>query len=197
MKKYLLISSYLSAIILIFVSFTSVIGYQYTSSDAKGLSPLFNIRIQRAIDLADKDIQYEYLGKGEENSILFPIRDREVSLIYQAINKFNHMDDGLLRFNIQQINQMYLIKDMKIENLQGIINKLEQILQNNEEIIQNLHDDLDNPITKPFTIYRPLYILILLIFVIIFGLYIPLISLYAGVTCDPCCFIYDPTTFRI
>jgi hypothetical protein len=197
MKKFLLIGSYLSIVIIILIPYANVVGYQYISPDAKELSPLFDIRIQRAIDADSKDITYEYLGRGEENSILFPTRNREESLIYRVIKIIKNEDSEWLIGKIQHINPIVLYKDMNYRNLQGLISKLHNILQKNEEIINNLETDLNNPIIKPFTIYRPLYILILLIFLLIFGLYIPIMSLYAGVTCDPCCFIYDPKTFRI
>lgn len=197
MKKYLLVGSYLSAGILIFVSFSSVIGYQFISTDGKGLSPLFNIRIQRAIDVDSKEIKYEYLGQGEESSIQFPFRESEVSLIYKVLKNIRYLDDEWFRYKIRQINRIYPNINLNYENLQEKINTLYQIMQNNKDIITNFQSDTDNPIIKPFTIYRPLYILILLIFLLIFGLYIPIISIYAGVTCDPCCFIYDPKTFNI
>ena len=197
MKKFLLIGSYLSVVIIILIPYTNVVGYQYISLDAKESSPLFDIRTQRAIDANSKDITYEYLGRGEENSILVPTREREEFLIHEAIKIINNKDSEWLMYKIQQINRMALHKNMNYRNLQGLISKLHIIFQNNEEIVNYLETDLDNPIMKPFTIYRPLYILILLIFLLIFGLYIPIMSLYAGVTCDPCCFIYDPKTFRI
>ena len=53
-------------IILIMVSFTSVVGYRSVESEVKA-SPLFHIRTSRAIDVETEDLTCDYVGKGEES----------------------------------------------------------------------------------------------------------------------------------
>jgi len=196
MNKKILIGNIIAVTILIGVSFTSVVGYNSVEYNI-GVSPLFNIRSSRAIDEARQNLSCKYVGKGEKNSILFPTRNGELSLIYKVIKKINQIGNNFIGLNIQQANLIYFDKEINNKNFQVNVNNLDQILQNNKDITHHLYDEFDNPIIKPFTIYRPIYLLIVLIFILIFGFYLSFISLYAGVTCDPCCFIYDPKTFRI
>ena len=77
------------------------------------------------------------------------------------------------------------------------MDSLYQIRKNPNEIINNLNDWLDNPMIQPFTVYRFFYLLIILFFMLVIALWIPFMSLYAGVTCDPCCYIQLPDTLGI
>jgi len=198
MKKKILTLSLVAVAILILVSFTGVVGYQTTkSSTIATASPLFTVRSSRAIDEESKDFTCDYVGKGEENEVLFPLRDRELSFIYLAIKKLDKMDVEMIKSRFQQNNLLYLEKLIGNENLNELMDSLYQIRKNPKEIINNLNDWLDNPMIQPFTIYRPLYLLIILFFMLVIGLWIPFMSLYAGVTCDPCCYIPLPDTLGI
>ncbi|UCF13426.1 MAG: hypothetical protein JSW06_03995 [Thermoplasmatales archaeon] len=92
MNKKILLGSILSVIILILVSFTSVIGYRSVGSDVK-VSPLFNIRSSKAIGKERKDIDSNYIGMGVENVLSIPKRESETSRTQKAIDIINYMDD--------------------------------------------------------------------------------------------------------
>ena len=196
MNKKILIGSIIAVAILISVSFTSVVGYNSVTSDVKA-SPLFTVRSSRAIDEESRDIACDCVGKGEVNEISFPVRDRELSLIYLTIKKLDKIDAELIRFRFQQNNLLYLEKLIGNENLNELMDSLYQIRKNPNEIINNLNDWLDNPMIQPFTVYRFFYLLIILFFMLVIALWIPFMSLYAGVTCDPCCYIQLPDTLGI
>lgn len=67
MKTVIKIASFFTAIILTIVTFTSVVGYQSAQSIENNIySPLFNIKIQRAINkTSEGTITLNYLGKGK------------------------------------------------------------------------------------------------------------------------------------
>ncbi|UCF13417.1 MAG: hypothetical protein JSW06_03950 [Thermoplasmatales archaeon] len=92
MNKKILLCSIVSVVILILVSFTSVIGYRSIESDVK-VSPLFNIRSSKAIGKESKDLTSDYVGKGKENILSIPKRDSETSRIQKIIDMICKMDD--------------------------------------------------------------------------------------------------------
>ena len=64
MNKKILLGSIIAAVILVLVSFTSVVGYSSVKSTSGKASPLFSIRTSRAIDEETKDFTCDYVGKG-------------------------------------------------------------------------------------------------------------------------------------
>ena len=94
MNKKILIGSIIAVAILILVSFTGVVGYQTTkSSTIAKASPLFTVRSSRAIDGESKDLNCDYVGKGEEIVLSIPKRDTHQYLISKLINMIRKMDD--------------------------------------------------------------------------------------------------------
>ena len=63
MKKKILIGSIIAVVILVLVSFSSVVGYRSVNSDSKIESPLFRIRNEKG------EVSSNYLGKGEDITI--------------------------------------------------------------------------------------------------------------------------------
>ena len=92
MNKKILISSIMAVAVLIGVSFTSVVGYRSVTSDVN-VSPLFNIRTNRAIDEEGEDLRCEYVGKGEEINILILKIDDKIALFQKVMDKISKMDD--------------------------------------------------------------------------------------------------------
>jgi hypothetical protein len=94
MNKKILIGSIIAVVILILVSFTGVVGYQTTkSSTIARASLLFSIRSKRAIDRDSRDLNCDYVGKGEESDLSIPKRDDRAVLIKKAIDSIRFMDD--------------------------------------------------------------------------------------------------------
>ncbi len=57
------------------------------------LSPLFNIRKQRAIDEESEELSCEYIGKGIENILSFPKRYYVAELMQKFANIIKKMDE--------------------------------------------------------------------------------------------------------
>jgi hypothetical protein len=95
MKKSPLIGiSILAVILLVLGSFTNVVGYQSVKSSGVNGSPLFSVRTKRATNQAREDnLTSNYLGKGKENLIRFPIRDNKTELMIKAIQYIGKMND--------------------------------------------------------------------------------------------------------
>ena len=95
-KKILFGGSIAAAIIIVLVSFTSVVGFQSVKMPSKVAdSPLFSIRTQRAIQKESKDIfSCEYLGKDKQAIISFPKRDNRMVLIQKIIDTIKGMDSN-------------------------------------------------------------------------------------------------------
>ncbi len=131
MSKKLLIGSIIAIIIIVGVSFTSVVGYNGVESNLKA-SPLFNIRTNRAIDEESHDLTYDYVGKGEEIDIPIPKRNITIELISKAIKIISKMDKNELKKLIDLIKVNY----NNINNGKFILNKDIDILKDeNQQLI--------------------------------------------------------------
>jgi hypothetical protein len=99
-------------VLLIFVSFTNVVGIQSTTSDSENNSPLFNIRTNKATnDENNRIIISNYLGKGV-NALSFSLQDNKTSLIRSFIRRVKTMDDE--SFNHIIINAFYQIRQKNV-----------------------------------------------------------------------------------
>ena len=72
-NKILTIGSILAVAILLGVSFTSVVGYSNNRSISLSVSPLYNIRTNRAIENGEDITTCDYLGK--EKGLTIPISE--------------------------------------------------------------------------------------------------------------------------
>ena len=68
MNKKILIGSICTTIILILVSFSSVVGYN-PENKAISNSPLFGVRTSNAINQKQNALNYNYVGKGKLNTL--------------------------------------------------------------------------------------------------------------------------------
>jgi len=134
MNKKILIGSIIAVAILVGVSFTSVVGYNSVESDVKA-SPLFNIRTSRAIDEEGKDLNFNYIGMGEESILSIPTRDNRHDLIQKVIDYIIGMDDT--RFNKFTRLFVYQAKnEIKDIDNNDIIDALLHI-RDNPELLKN------------------------------------------------------------
>jgi len=92
MNKKILLGSLIAVVVLIGVSFTSVVGFRSVVSDVKA-SPLFNIRNSGAIDEESEDIVCEYVGKGENINLLIPNQVGDIGLLRKFVEQISIMDD--------------------------------------------------------------------------------------------------------
>ncbi|UCF13424.1 MAG: hypothetical protein JSW06_03985 [Thermoplasmatales archaeon] len=93
MNKKILVGSIIAVVILILVSFTSVVGYDSVKSTSAINSPLFGIRTKRAIGQGQEDITTDYLGHGEQTNIQFSSRMKKIEQIQKAIGIISKMSD--------------------------------------------------------------------------------------------------------
>ena len=141
-KKILLGSSLGAVVILILVSFTGVVGYQTTkSSTIAKASPLFNTRINRAIDNEIEDMNCNYVGKNRRSLIVLASPDRRITLIREFVDKISMMNDkiftGLLIRILNLINNNDKIRN---ENKIEIIITLQYLKNNPDETMEYLKD---------------------------------------------------------
>ena len=102
MNKKILIGSIIAVVILVLVSFTGVVGYQTTqSSTIAKASPLFTVRSSRAIDEESRDLNCDYVGKGEESVLSIPKRDSKTASFQKFIDRISKMDDETFHRLIQ------------------------------------------------------------------------------------------------
>ena len=93
MDKKILVGSIIAVAVLIGVSFTSVVGFHSVKSTSAIHSPLFGIRIRRAIGQRQQDISTDYLGYGESINIYLTGRIRRAEQVQKAIDILRDMDD--------------------------------------------------------------------------------------------------------
>ena len=91
MKKKILIGSIIAVVILILVSFSSVVGFQSVKSDSKIESPLFGVRTNRAINDENNGVKSDYIGKGKEIKIHLPKRSNEVISFKKIVKRFQNI----------------------------------------------------------------------------------------------------------
>ena len=172
MNKKILIGSIIAVVVLIGVSFTSVVGYNNVVSDVKA-SPLFNIRSSRAIDEESEDFSCEYVGKGEEINIQIPKRNSYGFLINRALNRLLEMDkDSVINF----INKF--IKDRKIwiDNFKnmGYINE-SQSNKNNLFTVNTFVCDSEFPIPSIFVVYEDVCLIQIIVALLIASIVGPIL----------------------
>ena len=86
MRKSPLIGvSIIAVVLLVLGSLTNVVGYQSVKSTSMNDSPLFKTRTQKATNQQQNIITSQYLGKGKENLLYFPMRDNRTELLKKVI----------------------------------------------------------------------------------------------------------------
>ena len=91
MNKRIFIGCLIAIAVLIGLSFTSVSGYNNVESNQKN-SPLFDIRINSAIQKDSKPFTSNYLGKSKQNVIYFPQKDNKLNSFRKAIEGISEMN---------------------------------------------------------------------------------------------------------
>ena len=119
-KKPLIGVSIVAVVLLVLGSLTNVVGYQTVKSTAVNESPLFSLRTQKANNYLNNVISSQYLGKGKDSLLQFPIRDNKTELLKTVFESIKNMDDAtfqrflvLLRQCLKEttsLNEMHLIE---------------------------------------------------------------------------------------
>jgi hypothetical protein len=142
MRKKFLIGSVIAVVILILVSFTSVVGFQSFNNNPTVNSPLFGLRINRAIGEESKELNCKYAEN--DNKLPFPRNDKR-TLFNKIINNLKteewkleiQVSGGLLGYNVavkNLLNETFngrLIMNITIKSLWMLAGR---ILRLDEEI---------------------------------------------------------------
>jgi hypothetical protein len=108
-KRLLVVGSILAVALLLGVSFTSVIGYSSRQSNSVCVSPLYNIRTNRAIDNGVYVTTCDYIGKGKEFTIQLPSHGWGFGLLQDALERITRIDGD--EFNKFIADMLYYIEN--------------------------------------------------------------------------------------
>ena len=128
MKNKILIGSIVAALLLVLVSFTSVIGFQSSRYNSAVNSPLFKIRTQMVLDTESKDVICDYIGKGEESILSIPTRNEKTELVQKFIDRIRKMDDITFnKFIGLVVNRLQQENNINENDINEIITSLKQL----------------------------------------------------------------------
>ena len=142
MKNKLLIGgSAVAVVVLVLASFNPVVGFNSVESTAKD-SPLFSVRINRAIDRESKDLTYNYVGKGEATEIYLPERNDRIESVDNLINLITRMDDKSLQ-KLAYLIMYYLHnnEDTQEFDYKEILQSLKQLKDNPDIVNQYMTEE--------------------------------------------------------
>ena len=174
MKQNILVGSIIAVTILISLSFTSVIGYITIKSDPMSSSPLFNVRINKAIGEESKVIFRQYFSEG--STLWFPKCDDEAILTQKIVDSISKMDDETFEKSIAfLINSILGDKRFFRLNSDGIREAF-YLLRNNDKSMPLFEVDTGNTIFGydctirwPFCIIKYIFELIGILIIWCFG----------------------------
>ena len=129
-----------AAIIIVLASFTSVIGEQKRHSSGMNDSPLFSIRVKRAIKEENKDaITLNYLGKENRVSLSFPQRDDKMEQAEKVIYLISRMSEDTFHTYVTVVsNKLYLSNQVKKEDIPKIAEAFHYIKDNPDKVKSSL-----------------------------------------------------------
>ncbi|UCF12044.1 MAG: hypothetical protein JSW06_08380 [Thermoplasmatales archaeon] len=135
MNKKILIGSIIAVVILILVSFTSAVGFHSVKSTSAINTPLFGIRIRRAIGQEQQDITTDYLGHGAETNIHLSSRMKKAEQVQKVIDTIRNMDDRAFSKFVSRIilNLKYQTK-MTDKEISDVLKALHYIKGNPKEM---------------------------------------------------------------
>jgi hypothetical protein len=124
-KRILILGSILTIVILIGVSFSSVVGYSNNTSYSIE-SPLYNVRSNRAIENGEDLTICNFVGKGKGLTIPISEWDNSITLKQQILDKIKGMDrksqNKLNKLVVSIINNLKVKPGINIEHILDIYN---------------------------------------------------------------------------
>jgi hypothetical protein len=164
MKKKVTMSCIFAAVILVVMSFATVVGYQSVQANEKEYSsPLFTVRTQRAIQKGDANGISTFLGKGKQLNI-FPGETQRGELITAALKIFsthpallNRLLDNLDKFPaLTQLLIKYNIHPVEIKNYMKMIQDNPLLLTDKINEIQTVLPHDGHPQSQGLNTSNPL-----------------------------------------
>jgi hypothetical protein len=149
MNKKIFIGSLITVAVLVFMSFTTVGGFQRIRSTSIIYSPLFNIRAKRAINEEIKEYDFNYVGIGKKSIIQFPKKMESIRHLSKVINilvylndkEFSHLISSLSNYLFQERT----FNEYRIEEVTTILYKLRN---NNAEVDNIFTEEKGNHISR-------------------------------------------------
>ncbi|GAI06021.1 unnamed protein product, partial [marine sediment metagenome] len=121
------------AVIIVLVSFTTVVGFQSVKSTSAINSPLFSVRSKRTIDEDSKDLACDYIGKGKPTPIMTTKGDSRTALLQKVANVIKRMDDKTFNCFLDLVtNRLQQKPNVNDETISEIVTLLEQL--RNEQV---------------------------------------------------------------
>ena len=152
MNKKIFIGSLIAVAILVFISFTTVVGFQRNTTTSSIYSPLFNIRAKRAIDGKTEDLKLNYIGEGEENKLPLPYRMKITKQEHKILDTLSKMEDTEFnRFITMFIKYLYDGNSISDENIKKLTTSLYQLRNDNIEIDNSQPYEKEQHITRSGT----------------------------------------------
>ena len=156
MKIKIIIGSIFAVVLIILVSFVSVVAYQSVqTNEHESYSPLFAVRAQRATQKISTSGVTDFLGKGTPSNIFSSKTTQKEELIQTAIKIFsknpallNRLLDSLDKFPyLAGLLTKYGVNTLDIKNYMRIIKNNPLLLTEEMNDIQILvpHDDSPQP----------------------------------------------------
>jgi len=145
-KKPLIGVSICAVVLLILGSLTNVVGYQQVQSSAVNNSPLYSVRTKRATNQVRIDtLTFNYLGRGIESNLLFPVRENGTGTLQQFIERIRTMDENeFSRFQSLVVSRLSEDKSNKnIDSIQ-VLSLLKQIRSDKKALLITQFANIDN-----------------------------------------------------
>ncbi|MHA2040096.1 MAG: hypothetical protein ACW98X_27125 [Promethearchaeota archaeon] len=128
MEKKILLGSIFAVVILIFLSFTNVVGYQNDKTSFTEKSPLFSVRTNKAIEQENNLGSSDYIGKGKDTGLSFPTRNKNPISINEIISWIANLDKkSFMNFKTLLISRLNNENKLSDSQMQKILNTLSQI----------------------------------------------------------------------
>ncbi len=141
MKTKILLGSIGAVVILVLASFTTVIGFQSSSSRQPENSPLFDYRTKKAIKATPETVLSNYVGRGSKFAVpLTPVNQKE-RIVIKFVESIIHMDDSSFDALVSDcVNHLVGDKKVKTSNIAEVISGLRSIRENPASFINQIAD---------------------------------------------------------
>jgi len=168
-KKLLICGSAIAVVVLVLASLSPVVGYNSVKSSVIN-SPLFNIRIKRAINEESNDLACNYFGKGKACTLSIPKRNNQIETALKVIDSIAKMDDEtfekfivLLIRHVQKDNRFNDIKSGEIREALYLIRNNDKSIPLFQAITKNKYNTADTCHYCDFTSKPPICTILLLL----------------------------------
>ena len=135
-KKILILGSICAVVILIGVSFSSVVGFQSNEASSKRVSPLFNVRTKNILNENNLALTCGYVGKDKGNTVYIPILDNTRALLIDRLRRLdNTAFNKFITLIINQANKGDEFEDLDVSKILDAL----YLIREKPDIVKNMH----------------------------------------------------------